>query len=112
MNGGGRDLPMEKPPDSNGEIPWSVFQRLWDHALRSYRPRPLDSAGILFRAQVSNYGDVHDHDGCLGWRGSFLKGFATISIPGDHGSMWEEPDVHALIHAFEHSLGKLRCVTA
>ncbi|MGZ5005791.1 MAG: amino acid adenylation domain-containing protein, partial [Chthoniobacterales bacterium] len=93
---------------SNGEISWRVFQRIWDHALRNYRPKPLDSRGVLFRAAETCYGDIHDYDGCLGWRDLFRKGLTVVEVPGDHVSMWKEPDVRTLTRLWEASLRKLR----
>lgn len=93
---------------SNGEISWRVFQRVWDHMLRDYRPRPLDSQGVLFRAATSIYGDFQDHDGCLGWRGLFERGLQVIEVPGDHVTMWKKPDVFALGKSWESCLQKLR----
>ena len=98
------------PPNvAEQEISWKIFQRIWDHALRDYHPRPLSAPGILFRAETTIYGDVHDHDGCLGWRGLFSDGLMVTSVPGDHVTMWTEPHLRTLTHALQDSLGKLRC---
>jgi thioesterase domain-containing protein len=93
------------------DAPWRVHKRIWDHMLKRYRPRPLAAPGVLFRAKVSIYVDVHDHDGCLGWNDLFTEGLKVIEIPGDHDSMWKEPDALALLQSWEFALGKLRSTT-
>ena len=110
--GGICELPTGEPAISNGEVSWRVLQRIWDYSLRGYRPRPLDAAGVLFRPQVNCYGDIHDHDGCLGWRGYFSQGLTEIEVAGDHISMWKEPDVRVLTQAWQDSLGQLACLSA
>ncbi|MGZ5005149.1 MAG: hypothetical protein ACXWG7_06310, partial [Chthoniobacterales bacterium] len=72
---------------------------------------PLATHGVLFRAHVTIYGDVHDYDGCLGWRDLFRKGLTVVEVPGDHVSMWKEPDVRTLTRLWEASLRKLRAAT-
>lgn len=102
-----REAPVPDACVSNGEIPWPIFQRIWDHALRGYQPQRLGCHGVLFRATTTIYGDIHDHDGCLGWKDRFALGLEIIETPGDHVTMWTEPEVQVLSRAWHHSLQKL-----
>ncbi len=99
-------------PAADDEISWRIFQCIWDHAQRNYSPQILDTPGVLFRAKTTIYGDIHDHDGCLGWRGLFSEGLEVIEVPGDHLTMWVEPHVLALTQAWQDSLGQLACLSA
>ncbi|MEA3213415.1 MAG: hypothetical protein QOE70_6472 [Chthoniobacter sp.] len=87
---------------------WSVINRIWLHALQWYRPQPLASRGILFRAErrVVHY-ENDDFDNCLGWSQFFEGGLQIVRVPGTHMSMWQEPDIHELIRAWNTSLDAL-----
>ena len=87
---------------------WQFIDRIWKYSLKHYRPRPLASRGILLRAQDSIYNEVHNYDGCLGWRRLFAGGLEIIEVPGDHLSMWKEPQIRTLGKIFGKCLEKLR----
>lgn len=106
-----RETNLAEVPIPTEDESWRVIQRIWDHAQGDYSPQSLDVAGVLFRAQTCVYTDIQDHDSCLGWRGFFSKGLSVVEIPGDHVTMWKEPNVRALSQAWEDSLGRLRCAT-
>lgn len=86
---------------------WEFIDRIWKHSLKHYRPLRLATRGILFRAQQSNYSEVQNYDGCLGWRGLFADGLEIIEVPGDHFSMWKEPQIRTLGKIWDKSLEKL-----
>lgn len=86
---------------------WESVHRIWQHALKHYPQRELASRGILLRAQKSIYKEVHDFDGCLGWQGLFAGGLDIIEVPGDHSSMWKEPQLRALGKIWGDCLEKL-----
>ncbi|MDQ6911444.1 MAG: amino acid adenylation domain-containing protein [Verrucomicrobiota bacterium] len=98
-------------PTADDEISWRIFQCIWDHVQRNYSPQILDTPGVLFRAKTTIYGDIHDHDGCLGWRGLFSEGLEVVEVPGGHLSIWVEPHIHALTRAWQDSLGQLACLS-
>ena len=87
---------------------WEIVHRIWQHSLKRYPQRQLASRGILLRAQKSIYNDDHDFDGCLGWRHMFAGGLEIIEVPGDHLSMWKEPQLRTLGKVWVKSLEKLR----
>ena len=96
---------------ASGDVPWEVFDRIWLHALRRYRPRRVATRGFLFRAQQPTYGEKRDYDGCLGWSRLFEGGLEVTEVPGDHWTMWKEPNASALGHSMKKSLKALRRTT-
>jgi amino acid adenylation domain-containing protein len=60
-------------------------ERLYKKVLESYRPRRLDSCGILFRAE-KGYSSAFDDS--LGWKNLFAGDLEIIPVPGDHLSMF------------------------
>jgi thioesterase domain-containing protein len=85
-----------------------LLVRLQRNAHERYRPRPLNSRGILFRAAESSSAGFYDSDASLGWRNLFEKGLTIAEIPGDHYSMWKEPHLSDLSRAWKSSLDNLR----
>ena len=70
---------------------WRLIERLYDHSLRAYRIRRLDSRGVLFRADRSKEdcpSPVAEES--LGWAGLFAEGFDIVQSAGDHKSMIEQ----------------------
>jgi amino acid adenylation domain-containing protein len=88
-------------------VPWEHIQRIWLQALRKYRPRPLPARGFLIRAAQTSYSSAQDYDGCLGWRGLFKKGLVTVTVPGDHFTMWRPPHSEALVGELNRALDSL-----
>ena len=103
-------LPVIPGPALDGAGPevWESVHRIWQHSMKHYRPRPLAGRGILLRARQSIYKEVHDFDGCLGWQGLFAGGLEIIEVPGDHSSMWKEPQLRTLGNIWSGCLEKLR----
>jgi thioesterase domain-containing protein len=98
---------------SNPVTDWDIHHRIWQYALwrharGPYKPRQLASRGFLFRAQESDYNEIHDYDGCLGWGRLFAGGLEIVEVPGSHGSMWKEPNIRALSRSWDACLETLR----
>jgi pimeloyl-ACP methyl ester carboxylesterase len=72
-----------------GELLRRLYETIWD----SYRPRQLDSRGVLFRADsIDEYSVVREFDASLGWENLFTQGLEIIPIVGNHLSMYREQD--------------------
>ena len=55
-------------------LQWWLQERLYANILESYRPRRLDTRGVLFRAESPNKEHAHAFDDSLGWRNKFAAG--------------------------------------
>jgi len=72
-------------------LPGGLLDRLYRNLEKSYRPRPLDSRGILFTTDSSDAEKaVRAFDGSLGWKNLFTRGLEIIPMIGDHLSMIRE----------------------
>jgi thioesterase domain-containing protein len=69
---------------------WRLIERLYDHSLRNYRLRALDSHGMLFRADRAEDCPSPAVDESLGWSELFADGFDIVPTTGDHKSMVEQ----------------------
>lgn len=69
---------------------WRLIERLYDHSLRDYRVRRLDSHGVLFRADRAEDCPSLFGDESLGWATLFADGFDLVPTSGDHKSMVEQ----------------------
>ncbi|MFO1497357.1 MAG: amino acid adenylation domain-containing protein [Verrucomicrobiota bacterium] len=122
-----RGLPPETPGDVITQVPsesffaeatfeqrWPFIDRIWVHALRQYRPKPLPARGVLFRCRgnPTYYSAEQDFDGCLGWKRWFTGGVQIVDLPGDHFTMWNEPHVVDSRRAFQACLQSLRSRSA
>jgi amino acid adenylation domain-containing protein len=85
-------------------VPWEILHRIYVKASHSYRGRPLESFGILFRAQES---DLYEHFADLGWGGLFSEGLEIITTPGDHMSLLEDANIDHLSQALQGHLAQL-----
>jgi thioesterase domain-containing protein len=82
------------------EVPWEIRQKFYAPTYKTYRPRPLDSYGVLIRAQAS---PNHSHHADMGWSGLFTEGLEIVDVPGAHGSM-------LTTHIFELSQALQKCL--
>jgi hypothetical protein len=72
-------------------LPWGLLERLFVSIEDSYRPRRLNSRGVLFRTDPrDNNQAVRDFDSSLGWKNLFTGGLEIIPMIGDHLSMIRE----------------------
>ena len=69
----------------------ALIGRLNAGALRSYRLRPLDCHGVLFRADPRDERAARALDGSLGWENLFNRGLEIIPVTGDHVTMVRQP---------------------
>jgi thioesterase domain-containing protein len=69
---------------------WRLIERLYDHSLRDYQIRRLDSRGVLFRADRAEDCPSPIADESLGWSELFAGGFDIVPTTGDHKSMVEQ----------------------
>jgi acyl-CoA synthetase (AMP-forming)/AMP-acid ligase II/thioesterase domain-containing protein len=82
--------PLTTLPDELGmPIEIGLLLRLGENAIRTQRPRRLDSRGVLFSASERDPKSEFFHavDDCQGWRGLFAQGLEIIPVSGDHLSM-------------------------
>jgi thioesterase domain-containing protein len=72
------------------ESPGQIFQL----AVSSYRPSPYFGRLVFFKAAERPPGDAWDYS--LGWRHLVTGDFEVHEVPGDHRSMFKEPNVETL----------------
>ena len=66
-------------------LQWELLARLYADIHQRYRPRRLDSRGILFQAAEGQ--GAQAVDASQGWGNLFSEGLEIILVPGDHLSM-------------------------
>ena len=74
------------------------------HAVRTYRAKPYRGRISLFRVANRHPGYIHDPD--LGWGGLAGGGVEVYEIPGDHVTLWREPNVRVLAQKLGHCLAR------
>src|SRR5262249_8068599 len=70
---------------------------------KRYRPRPYDGRVVLFRRSlrpISRYLDCK-----LGWGGVITGEFDVVEVRGDHGDMFDEPEVRRTAATLAAHLG-------
>jgi thioesterase domain-containing protein len=77
--------------DMGKPLPWALVERIYANAANKYVLEPLDSRGILFRANPSDDAPARVLDGSLGWRDRFRGGLEIIQVMGDHLTMMQKP---------------------
>ena len=55
--------------------------------LKSFHPRPLDAAGVLFRTRRPGEAMLPEDDLDNGWSGLFVRGLKIVQAKGDHWSL-------------------------
>jgi thioesterase domain-containing protein/aryl carrier-like protein len=71
-------------------LPGGLLDRVYRRIGASYRPRRLDSRGVLFRTDQSNGNVILRDDDSQGWNDLFARGLEIIPMIGDHRSMVRE----------------------
>jgi thioesterase domain-containing protein len=71
-------------------LPGGMLGRVYRRIGDSYRPRRLDSRGVLFRTDQINGDAVLRDDDSQGWQNLFSRGLEIIPMVGDHLSMIRE----------------------
>jgi amino acid adenylation domain-containing protein len=83
--------------DKDGRpIGQAVIDRMARVAGRSWRPRPLDTAGVLFRAHFPGEDFLPGYDLANGWGDLFEQGLEIVQADGDHISMVVDENLAAL----------------
>jgi thioesterase domain-containing protein len=68
-------------------LDWGLIEQVYKHISKTYRPKPLNAKGVLFRAEPMDEvirGTIGED---LGWAGAFGGGLEIIPVKGDHLSM-------------------------
>jgi thioesterase domain-containing protein len=100
--------PSNMVDEQGAPVPWELIERLYVKVLESYRPRRLNSRGILFRSEPPDEKYSRAFDDSLGWSNLFAGGLKIIPVSGDHYSAIREHDhalVQALVQEMDESLG-------
>ena len=66
-------------------LPWGILDRAYTKILESYRPRLLESRGVLFRTDGNTV--LRGFDDSQGWNNLFTRGLEIVPVIGDHVSM-------------------------
>jgi len=69
-------------------LPWGILDRAYTRILESYRPRPLESRGVLFRTDGNAV--LRGFDDSQGWNNLFTRGLEIVPVSGDHISIVSE----------------------
>jgi thioesterase domain-containing protein/acyl carrier protein len=69
-------------------LPWGILDRAYTRILESYRPRLLESRGVLFRTDGNAV--LRGFDDSQGWNNLFSRGLEIVPVIGDHISMVSE----------------------
>ena len=64
---------------------WGILDRAYRKILESYRPRPLESRGVLFRTDGNTV--LRGFDDSQGWNNLFSRGLEIVPVIGDHISI-------------------------
>ena len=90
--------------EENTRLPWRLVERLYCEIDKSYRPRPLDSRGILLRTKTRDGFRNYDHS--LGWEGLFTRGLEISSILEDHDAIFRQ-DISTIAREINAALNRL-----
>lgn len=83
-------------------LPWALFERLYADIDRSYRPRCIESQGLLICTEASS---VRAYDDTMGWKELFKRGLEMRSIVGDHDGIFSA-EVPALAKEISDTLDR------
>ncbi len=90
-----------------GEEAATYFRRVEEacyEALMNYKIKPYQGNLLLIRAKDGHYNNEYDH--ALGWT-NYVKGETNvITVPGDHNSIFNEPNVETLAARMNEILRK------
>jgi hypothetical protein len=69
-------------------LPWGILDRAYTRILESYRPRLLESRGVLFQTEpIDGNAVLRGFDDSQGWNNLFSRGLEIVPVIGDHISM-------------------------
>jgi thioesterase domain-containing protein len=102
-------LELAVQDDFTVHVPWVIIERIYRHALETYRPQMLASRGLLLISQddwLSNaYRQMDDSLGVAQW---FAGGVDVLDVSGDHVTVLDELHLPELAKRFQNALDKLR----
>jgi len=87
--------------------PVLAVERALINALRNYEPQVYPGRLVLFRA-ADRPGDAIEYD--LGWETLTTWDVETLEVPGDHSSMYLEPQVQVLAQKLRSKLSNSQLV--
>ena len=91
--------------DSAGvPIEQAVISRLARIVVKSFRPRRLDAAGVLFRARFPGEDVLPGYDLSNGWLDLFARGLEIVQSTGDHVTMVRDENVVTLARQISEAL--------
>jgi aspartate racemase len=95
--------------DFNLQVPWAIIARVYRKAMKSYRPAPLPTRGVLFVSQddwlANAYRPLNDS---LGADQYFTGGVDVINVPGNHVTILDEEHLPELARHFNKYLEQFR----
>jgi thioesterase domain-containing protein len=95
--------PPPKSDDLSDRVSWKLQVKIYRNAVRGYRPRRLESRGVLFRAKEPGpHPYVTDYS--FGWAGLFTRGLEIVDVPGTHHTLIQEPHIRTLARHFSAAL--------
>jgi thioesterase domain-containing protein len=100
----GQTAPAEMHYQSLDEIPSDVFVPLVRNAVKDYRPGPLDSRAVLFRARDAHNAHLHAFDPSMGWKGLFSGGLGIVDMPGGHSTILLQENLPGLARQLQRNL--------
>lgn len=85
---------------SRGDKMTLLMRAVWVAYLK-YRAHPLTVATSLFRSASTR---AKKGDNALGWTGTLLGDFEIVEVPGNHFSIFDEPNVATLAERIDRTL--------
>ncbi len=89
-----------------GEVPWPLLAKIYSNAHKHYKPEPLPSRAVLFRAHETIAARNEKYVGTMGWDGLFEQGLHIVDSPGNHFTLLKEPNLQFLTHQIHEKLRK------
>lgn len=91
----------------------TIRRQIRGKARRDYRVRPLNGKGVLFKAREGIHRPGYKVDPHFGWDGVFSTPLEMHSVPGDHLSVLQSPNVKFLADALKEYLNQeFDCATS
>jgi thioesterase domain-containing protein len=95
--------------DFTVHVPWLVIEKIYRHALESYRPQMLASRGMLLISEddwLSNaYRELDDSLGVGQW---FAGEVEILDVPGDHVTVLDERHLSELAKRYQRVLERFQ----
>ncbi|MBL4828117.1 MAG: AMP-binding protein [Spongiibacteraceae bacterium] len=74
----------------------NIRRQIKARAIREYRPCPISGRGVLFKASDALNAPGFKTDAHLGWNNKFSEGVEVHTVPGDHLSILQPPNVRVM----------------